>query len=300
MQILGTGRAVPQNILTNDMLAKMVDTSDEWIVTRTGIHSRHIATTESIESLAVVAAQNALAAAQLTPHDIDIVICATVTNEQATPSLACLLQRDLGLREDILAFDLSAACSGFVFSLITAQGLLQPGQRALVLGAELLSKVTDFTERSTCVLFGDGAGAVLVAPSSKPFYWTTGVRGDAETLTVAPLIHMNGPAVFKFAVEVLAASMHNVITQAGVEVDQIDHFVCHQANERILASAAKRLGVPLEKFVMNLATHGNTSAASIPLVLDEAVRDGIILPGQRIVIAGFGGGLTYGAIYLEQ
>ena len=299
MDILGTGRAVPDNVVTNSMLAEIVDTSDEWIVTRTGIHSRHIAKTESTLSLATEAAQKALAAAQVAPCDVDIVICATLTNEQASPSLACLLQRDLGLRENILAFDLNAACSGFIFALITAQGLLQPGQRALVLGAEILSKVTDFTDRSTCVLFGDGAGAALVGPSSKPFYWTTGVRGDTEALTVAPLIKMDGPAVFKFAVEVLVASILKVIAQADVRIDQVDRFVCHQANERILASAAKRLGVPLEKAFMNLATHGNTSAASIPLALDEAVRGGAIQPGNRIVQAGFGSGLTYGAIYFE-
>jgi 3-oxoacyl-[acyl-carrier-protein] synthase-3 len=344
---MGTGSAAPANRVTNTMLAQLVDTSDEWIVSRTGIRERRIAQSETTLSLDTQAAQYALqaagirtagsaplswvphggvlhggvlqggqhggephggqqpAAAPLTPSitDVDtcelaLIICATVTAEQSCPSLACLLQRALGLPQNILTFDLNAACSGFIYALITAQSLLRPGQYALVVGSEVLSHVVDFTDRNTCVLFGDGAGAAVVTPSGAPFRWTAAAQGGDELLSITRYIHMDGPAVFRFAVESLVSSVREVCAQGGIDVTTLDQVICHQANERIITSAARRLELPPERFFMNLDRYGNTSAASIPLAIDEAVRAGAIAPGQQVVLAGFGGGLTSGAIYL--
>ncbi|MDR2587399.1 MAG: ketoacyl-ACP synthase III [Coriobacteriales bacterium] len=299
IRILGTGSAAPANIMTNDDFAHIVDTSDEWIISRTGIRSRRIATEETTLSLALDAAHMALDNAGIDPQRISLVICASITAEQMTPALSCYLQRDLGLREDLLAFDLNAACSGFIYSLITAQRLLDPDGVALVVGSETLSSVTDFTDRSTCVLFGDGAGAVVVERAPLPFFWATTVCGDDESLAVRKYIEMDGPAVFRFATDALCKRVQEVVDQVGCSVEEVDRFICHQANERILANAAKQLNVPLERFFMNLADFGNTSAASIPLALDEAIRSKQLERGHSVVLAGFGGGLTSGAIYLE-
>lgn len=281
------------------MLSKMVDTSDEWIVSRTGIHSRRLAQEETVRSLALEAAQKALDAAQIDRNNISLVICATVQSDQPCPALACCLQDDLNLPNNILAFDLNAACSGFIYALITAQRLLAPGTYALIVGSEMLSRLTDFTDRGTCVLFGDGAGAAVVEQIDAPFYWTSRVQGDDRALSINKYIKMDGPAVFRFAVEVLTQGIRTVAEEAKVPLESIDRFICHQANERILSSAAKRLSLPLERFFMNLGSYGNTSAASVPLALDEAVRSGAVKQGQRIIFAGFGGGLTSGAIYME-
>jgi 3-oxoacyl-[acyl-carrier-protein] synthase-3 len=312
MRILGTGSAVPAQTLTNDMLSTIVDTSDEWIRSRTGIESRFIAEDETTLSLARLAAEmaldNALGDFGISRDQIGVVICATVSNEDRCPSLACYLQRDLSLREDILAFDLNAACSGFIYALIVASRLISAGSYALIVGTEVLSRLLDFTDRNTCVLFGDAAGAAVVAPSpgaasssrSSPpvFEWVTSAKGDDEILSITDYIRMNGQAVFRFAVETLSKSIQAVVEKAQLTLDQIDLFICHQANERIIASAARHLGLPLERFFMNLARYGNTSAASIPLALDEALRDGLIQQGTTIVMAGFGGGLSSGAICL--
>jgi 3-oxoacyl-[acyl-carrier-protein] synthase-3 len=301
IRILGTGSAVPAQIVTNDDLARIVDTDDEWIVSRTGIHSRRIAINETTRSLASDAARSAIAEAGVDTARINLILCATMTAEQLVPSLACLLQRDLGLRDDLLAFDLNSACSGFIYALIVAQRLLDPDGVALVVGSELLSKVTDFTDRSTCVLFGDGAGAAIVEPAPLPFFWAACAEGNEESLSVArhKTIRMDGQAVFRFATEALSRRVKEVVEKAGRSLAEIDRFICHQANKRIIAYTARQLGIPLERFFMNLASYGNTSAASVPLALDEAVRGGQLLRGQRVVFAGFGGGLTSGAIYLE-
>lgn len=299
IRILGTGSAAPTNIVTNDDLARIVDTNDEWIASRTGIRSRRIATDETTLSLALDAARAALANSGVDPQRISLVICASITAEQVLPSLSCYLQRDLGLREDLLAFDLNAACSGFIYSLIAAQRLLSPNGVALIVGAEIMSAITDFTDRNTCVLFGDGAGAAIVEPAPLPFFWATTTCGDDESLMVRSHIHMDGAAVFRFATEALCKRVQEVVEQAGRNLAEIDRFICHQANERILTNAARQLGVPMERFFMNLANFGNTSAASIPLALDEAIRDGQLERGHSVVLAGFGGGLTSGAIYLE-
>jgi len=306
MKIVGTGSSAPAKIMTNAEMATIVDTSDEWIVSRTGIHSRHYAVDETVLSLASAAAENALeaagaagAGAGVDRSDIALVICATLTAKRRCPACACLLQRDLGLPENILAFDLNAACSGFIFALITAESLLRPGQHALVIGSETLTAVTDFTDRSTCVLFGDGAGAVVLAHSDEPLAWVASTTGDDTALVVEKHVVMDGNAVFQFAVPTLVRNIQEVCAKAQADSAQVDLFICHQANERIIKSAARRLGIPLERFFMNLAEYGNTSAASIPLALDEAVRTGALHTGMRVVLAGFGGGLTSGAVYLE-
>ena len=354
MRILGTGTAVPHNILTNDMLSTMVETSDEWIRSRTGIQARHIATNETTLSLALEASQAALDAAcgpeGIRRDKIGIIICASVSNETRCPSLACQLQRDLGLRENVLAFDLNAACTGFVYALIVASRFVDDNSYALIVGVEVLSRLMDFTDRETCVLFGDGAGAVVVAPSApvcatgtagtigttgttgtigttgtagttgttfspsagagptttaaavtttQPlFQWVAQAQGNSELLYIDNNIHMDGQGVFKFAVEVLVKSIRDVVAKSSLALEDIDLLICHQANERIINSAAKRLGLPFERFFMNLAHFGNTSAASIPLALDEAIKTGALRHGSTIVLAGFGGGLTAGAICL--
>lgn len=301
MRILATGSVAPAGVLSNDDLARMVDTSDEWIRSRTGIVRRHVAQAgETTLSLALEASRRALgvAGAQgVRPGQIGLVICATTSSENRCPSLASLLQRDLGLRSNLLAFDLNAACSGFMYAFVTAAQLVGQGSYALVVGSEVLSRLTDFSDRNTCVLFGDGAGAVVMAPSLEgaPFYWAAESHGDDEVLSITDYIHMDGQAVFKFAVEALVGNIRSVAGAARLALTDVDHFICHQANERIIAAAAKRLGLPLERFFMNLAHYGNTSAASIPLALDEAVGEGLIHPGDTMIMAGFGGGLTAGA-----
>jgi 3-oxoacyl-[acyl-carrier-protein] synthase-3 len=303
MRILGTGSATPQQVLTNEMLSEMVDTSDEWIVSRTGIKSRHIALEETTRSLARDAAAQAISASGIKPTQIGVVICATLSSELRCPSVACFLQSDLGLREDILTFDLNAACSGFIYALITAAKLVTEDAYALVVGAEVLSRLTDYTDRSTCILFGDGAGAVVVAPARKSdnsFYtWATRTRTDDTILTISDLIRMDGSAVFRFAVDALTQIIQKAVTLASLQLDQIDLIICHQANERIIESAARRLGLPITRFFINLVHFGNTSAASVPLAMDEAVRGGFIKPDDTVVLAGFGGGLTAGAICMK-
>ena len=297
MRILGTGSARPKAVLTNDMLSTMVDTNDEWIRSRTGIRSRYIADdSETTISLALEAAEQALAASGIDRAGIGLVICATCTNELRCPSIACSLQRDMGLPMNILAFDLNAACSGFIYSLIVASHFVSPGSAALIVGTEVLSRFTDFTDRDTCVLFGDGAGAAIVVADDAPLPWVAEAKGDEHILSVDSHIHMDGQAVFKFAVGTLAKNVQDVLAIAQLGVDDVALFICHQANERIIAAAAKRLGVPLERFFMNLSNYGNTSAASVPLALDEAVRTGRLHSGDIVVLAGFGGGLTAGAV----
>ncbi|MDR0838587.1 MAG: beta-ketoacyl-ACP synthase 3 [Oscillospiraceae bacterium] len=317
MKIISTGSAAPELAVTNEMFSRVLDTSDEWIFTRTGIRSRRISTGDTALSMAARAAENAIAAAGIDRAEIGLVVCASVTNEYLTPSLACLLQRDLGLPESILAFDVNAACSGFIYALGIAQQLIPAGKYALLLGSEHLSRVTDYSDRSTCVLFGDGSGAVIAEKSDAPFHFVSGARGDSGVLYIgasppspnpfAPppesspskLLHMDGQGVFRFAVEVMVKSVREVASRAGKALGEITHFVCHQANSRIIENAATRLGVPLERFFMNIETRGNTSAASVPIALDELNATGGLRRGDSVILAGFGGGLTYGAIYLE-
>lgn len=316
--IIGTGKYVPEKILTNADLEKMVDTNDEWIVSRTGIRERHIASSEQATSdLAYEAAIRALESAGLTAEDLELIIIATITPDTMFPSTACILQDKLGAKK-AAAFDLSAACSGFVYGMATANGFIQTGmyKNALVIGADTLSRITDYTDRNTCVLFGDGAGAVILGevPEGRGFLsfdlGAEGAGGDllklagggsrlpASNETVQDgkhFIYMNGREVFKFAVRVMGTATEEVLRKAGKTKEDIDLFVPHQANIRIIQSAMQRLSLPEEKCVVNVDKYANTSAASIPLALVEAAEDGRIKEGDTVLLVGFGGGLTWGA-----
>ncbi|ULO05137.1 ketoacyl-ACP synthase III [Paenibacillus sp. 19GGS1-52] len=316
--IIGTGKYVPEKILTNSDLEKIVDTNDEWIVSRTGIRERHIAAPhEATSDLAYEAAIKALASAGMNAEELDLIIIATVTPDSSFPSTACILQDKLGAK-NAAAFDLSAACSGFVYSLATAVGFIQNGMynNALVIGADTLSRITDYTDRNTCVLFGDGAGAVIVGevPEGRGFQsFDLGAEGSgghllkleaggsrlpASEQTVADkkhFIYMNGRDVFKFAVRIMGSATERVLTKAGLVKEDIDLFVPHQANIRIIHSAMQRLDLPPEKCVINVDKYANTSAASIPLALVEAAEEGRMKEGDTVLMVGFGGGLTWGA-----
>lgn len=306
IKIRATGRCVPERVLTNDDLSKMVDTNDEWIVSRTGIHRRHICTTESPLELCVQAAKTALEKSDIDPNQIGACIVATLTPENLTPSTACMIQQALGLSEDIPCFDLNAACSGFVFALHTMECLLSASERkfGLVIGGEALSRIVNWEDRASCILFGDGAGAVIVESRED---WPSigaimGSRGDDQLLHApgpgskgSGYLSMEGTKVFKFAVEVIPQCIRQELERHDLQVEDIDQFVLHQANTRILDSVAKKCGIPKEKLHENLDEYGNTSAASIPLVLSELEDQGRLQPGAKCLLVGFGGGLTWGA-----
>ena len=311
LKLLGTGSGLPGEILTNDDLARMVDTSDEWITTRTGIHSRRrCGPGESHTGLCLQAARQALERAGVGPEEIGVCIVATLTSDRLTPATACVLQKELGMGEDTVCFDLNAACSGFVYALHTAQCLLAAATRkfGLVIGAEVLSRVTDYTDRSTCVLFGDGAGAAVVEwrEDYPSICAVLGCRGNTEALRIpgvasgAPsYIHMEGQPVFRFAVETVPKCITQVLDKAGLTADDVDRFVFHQANQRIIDMAVKKLKLPPEKCTGNIARTGNTSAASVPILLDELVSQGALRSGQRALCVGFGAGLTWAGALLE-
>jgi 3-oxoacyl-[acyl-carrier-protein] synthase-3 len=296
MKLISTGSACPSRVVSNDDIAKLVQTSDAWIRKRTGIISRHLATSETTRSLAQAAALQALESSDVKLEQISVVICASVSNEVRCPTLACYLQQDLGLANNILALDVNAACSGFIYSLICAQSLLKTDGYALVVGSEVLSRLTDFSDRNTCILFGDAAAAAILKQDNAPFYWVSEAFGGDELINIREQIFINGSEVFKFAVAALVRNLQNVVAQAGLKLSEIPHFICHQANQRILASAARHLGLPEQRFFSNIANYGNTSAASVPLALDEARRQKILQAGEPLVMAGFGGGLTAGAV----
>ncbi|YCI27300.1 ketoacyl-ACP synthase III [Paenibacillus sp. Z6-24] len=319
--IIGTGKYVPEKILTNADLEKMVDTNDEWIVSRTGIRERHIAAPDQATSdLAYEAAVKAIASAGITAEELDLIVIATITPDMSFPSTACILQEKLGAKK-AAAFDLSAACSGFVYSLAAATSMLQMGmyKNALIIGADTLSRITDYTDRNTCVLFGDGAGAVVIGEVGegrgfKSFdLGAEGAGGEllklpaggsrtpasAETLEAKQhFIQMSGREVFKFAVRVMGTATEEVLRKAEMSKDDIDLFIPHQANVRIIQSAMERLNLSEDRVMVNVQNYANTSAASIPLALVEAVEQGRINEGDRVVMVGFGGGLTWGASVL--
>lgn len=319
--ILGWGYHVPDHVLTNHDLAQMVDTSDDWIIARTGIRERRIAaTTEATSDLATRAAEMALAQAQIAPSDIDLIIVATVTPDMAFPSTACLVQSNIGAF-NAAAFDLSAACSGFIYGLKLAQSLVATGaiDNCLLIGAETLSRIVDFMDRSTCVLFGDGAGAVVIGPSQQHTLQTIivgadgsgghilrqpagGSRNPATQETVAlrqHFIHMDGQEVFKFAVSKVPEAAEGLLAKIGLQVEDIDWFIPHQANKRIIDAVIKRLGLSPQQTIVNLHKYGNVSNASIPIALAEAAAAGVFQSGERILLAGFGGGLTWGTGLLQ-
>ena len=312
-RIAGTGSYLPPRVVTNEEFAQRLDTSDAWIRERTGIAQRHIAEpTQAASDLATHAARSAMEAAGATAEEIDLIIVATSTPDFIFPSTACLVQAKLGAK-DCAAFDLQAVCSGFVYALSTADKFIRSGQHkcALVIGAEVFSRILDWNDRGTCVLFGDGAGAVVLRASETPGIHASVLRADgrhADILSVpgnvsggkvigSPFLQMAGNQVFKFAVKVLDDVARETLAAAGATISDVDWLIPHQANVRILDATARKLGLPPEKLVVTVDHHGNTSAASVPLALDEYVRAGKILPGHRLLMEGVGGGFTWGAVY---
>lgn len=320
--IAGIGVYVPEKVLTNAQLEKMVDTSDEWISTRSGIRERHITAPEQATSdLAVFAADRALADAGIPPEELDLIIVATNTPDMSFPSTACLVQERIGAKK-AGAFDLAAGCAGFIYALSVASQFIAAGscRQVLVIGAENLSKIVNWEDRNTCVLFGDAAGAVVMSPARKGSGFLNfklgadgsggpllrlpagGSRLPASRATVENKLHylqMNGREVFKFAVRVMVEAAEEVLSAGGLCKNDLDFFIPHQANIRIIDAAAKRLKLPSEKILINVDRYGNTSTASIPLALEEALRDGRIKQGDHVVMAGFGAGLTWAATLLK-
>ena len=319
-KIIGTGSYLPAQRVTNDELAarlaaRGIETSDEWILSRSGISARHFAAAdENASDLAVKAGRQALDAAGLVPDDIDLIIVATSTPDfyGNFPSTACIVQNKLGIRNNGAAFDVAAVCSGFVYAMSTADAFIKAGnaKKVLVIGTEVFSRILDFNDRTTCVLFGDGAGAVVMAASEEPGVLAVKLHADGShghilcgptnpsnaAIEGEKFLYMDGPAVFKLAVTVLEKVANEALAQAQLPSSAIDWLIPHQANLRIMTGTAKKLGLPIEKMVVTVNEHGNTSAASIPLALDQAVRDGRIQPGHTIMMEGVGGGFTWGAV----
>ena len=319
-RISGTGSYLPPRRLSNaDLVAELatkgIESSDEWIVERTGIRARHFAAPDqSASDLATEAAKNALKAAGLAPADIDLIVVATSTPDMVFPSTACIVQNKLGAN-GCAAFDVQAVCSGFVYALTIADSMIQSGaaRKALVIGAEVFSRILDFNDRTTCVLFGDGAGAVVLEASDKPGILATDLHADGKHVGILcvpghvsggqilgdPLLKMDGPAVFKLAVGVLEQAARTTLAKANKTAADIDWLIPHQANIRIMQSTAKKLKLPMEKVMVTVDQHGNTSAASIPLALDVGVRSGKIKRGELLMLEGVGGGFTWGAVLLS-
>ena len=313
-RITGTGSYLPERIMTNAELEKMVETSDDWIQSRTGIRQRHIARPdESTCDMAAVAAERAIEAAGIERNQIDLVLCATSTPDQVFPSTACLLQRQLRIDNGSAAFDIQAVCSGFVYAVSVADKFIRSGSHktVLVVGADCLSKIVDWTDRSTCVLFGDGAGAVIMQASGQPGVHASVLHANGAYANLLEVpsgtsrpgddhyIHMQGSEVFKFAVTVMDEIVAEILADTGMQKTAIDWLVPHQANQRIITATAKKLSLPMYKVMLTVAMHGNTSAASIPLALDTGVRDGRIKPGQLLLLEAIGGGFAWGAALIR-
>lgn len=319
-EIIGCGHYLPQKVLTNDDLSKMVETNDEWISTRTGIRSRHVAQKDELTSdMALKAVDMALKNANMSAEELDLVLVATATGDLTTPATACLLGKKLGVKSGTPAFDLNAACSGFVYALTMADNMIRLGQikTAVVVGAENLSKIVDWTDRNTCVLFGDGAGAVIVRATegegtaedrgilatkiyadgsqSENLYATGGI---AATQT-SGFVQMNGKEVFKFAVGAMCEASYNVLEQANAKIEDIDWLLPHQANSRIITGVGQKLNVPEEKVIITVDHHGNTSAASIPLAISESVANGTIKKGDLVLLPAMGAGFTWGGLLIR-
>jgi len=315
-RIVGTGSYLPAQILTNDDLATRVDTSDAWIRERTGIRERRFAApTEKTSDLAERASRAALTSAGIAPADVDLIVVATTTPDMVFPSTACIVQAKLGAVGGP-AFDVQAVCSGFVYALAIADRMVASGmaRNALVVGAEIYSRILDWKDRGSCVLFGDGAGAVVLAPSQAPGIGSAHLHADGRyrdilcvpgtfaegAISGTPYVRMDGPAVFKFAVRVMAEVGAEALEANGVDVSAVDWFIPHQANIRIMEATAKKLKIPYSRMIATVDRHANTSAASIPLALDEGVRDGRIVAGHRLLLIGVGGGFAWGSVYLTM
>lgn len=312
IKIVATGSYLPNKCVSNDKLSETVDTSDEWIRTRTGIGQRYFVESETNVDLASGAAKQALERAGINKEDLACCIVATFTPDTFTPSVACGVQEKLCLPKNILAFDLNAACAGFIYGINVVRGLLmqEPQKYALLIGSETISRFMDFNDRTTCVLFGDGAGAAVIKLTDEYEYvFCAGVRGDKEVLyskalpsleeEAYPSIRMNGAEVFRFAVDAITFSISDILEKAGLSLEDIDYVVCHQANERIISRVQKKLGAPKEKFFMNLQNYGNTSAASIPIAINEMNEQGMLMPGTKTICVGFGAGLVWGGALIE-
>lgn len=319
-KIAGTGAYVPNRVMDNNDIAMLVETNDEWIRERTGVAKRRIAVEETTTSMAVEAAKDALGDAQMQPEEIDLLLVATLSSDVILPSTACEVQRQIGA-VNATCFDLNAACTGFLFAYNTAQAYIASGMcnNALIIGAESLSDIIDWTDRGTCILFGDGAGAAVIKSSEGTIFpavtHSDGELGKAlsmknrmhnptksfteQTPEELDYVHMDGQAVFKFAVRKVPEVITEVLEKAQLTTEDIDCFVLHQANSRIVSSVAKRLKTDVEKFPMDLQEYGNTSSASIPILLDELNKNGRLKRGEKIILAGFGGGLSWGAAIVE-
>jgi len=317
-KILGTGSYVPSKVLTNDDLRRFVDTSDEWIQSRTGIKERHIVTEEGTTDLAYEASLKAIEDSGINKEEIDLVIVATVTPDNYFPGVSNILQARLGLKE-VMTFDINAACSGFVYALNIADKMIKSGayKNALVIGAETLTRLTDWRDRNTCVLFGDAAGAMVIGRSEENGIMDIicGSRGDTEDLLISKNInikdpelneiskqdhiHMNGAEVFKFATRILPKTVNDLLDRNNITLDDLDYMVAHQANERIITKAAKDLKFSMDKMFVNIDKYGNTSAASVPLAIDEAIRTKVLKKGDKFITVAFGGGLTWGGALIQ-
>ena len=314
IRFLGTGAYVPQNVVTNEDLTKLVDTSDEWIMQRVGVSTRHISTGETAADFAVQAAKRALKDAEIAADEIDLIVAATVSSDSVCPTVAGFVQREIGA--SCPCFDVNSACSGFLFALdVVASYIMRGGIRnALVIGAERMSKIIDWTDRGTCVIFGDGAGAAVVAPGEGYLASRLYTAGGDEVIEIPnyggdspffkgekkqPYAFMDGQETFKFAVGKMTEDVKFVVDEAGMTMDDIDFVVPHQANIRIIDFASKRLKIPKEKFVVNIEKYGNTSAASVPMALDELNKSGRLKRGHRVVLTAFGGGLSSAACLIE-
>ncbi|MFT5872896.1 MAG: 3-oxoacyl-[acyl-carrier-protein] synthase-3 [Clostridium sp.] len=319
VQIIGTGSYAPLNIMTNQQLSEIVDTSDEWIISRTGIKERHISQGENTSDLATKAALEALKDANVKAEDIDLIILASTSPDQFVPATACIVQGNIGA-DNAMAFDISAACTGFIFALNIAVQFLKTGnrKRALIIGAEVLSKIVDWTDRSTCTLFGDGAGAAVIEVGNKRGIISVDSSSEgkkAQCLTCPTVdvknpftsenedfkatISMDGKEIFKFAVNTIESSIDKILKENNYTLDDIKYVVCHQANARIIDFVVKRLKADKDKFFVNLDKYGNTSAASIAIAIDEMNKTNLLTAGDKIILVGFGGGLTYGAALIE-
>lgn len=306
IKIVATGRALPQRIVTNEELSRQVDTTDEWIRTRTGIGQRYICEEETCTSLAIRAAEKAMEKAGIGKEQVEAIVVATATSDLAFPSTACMVQKALGFPKELMAFDISAGCSGFLYGLGLARGLLLAGKKeyVLLIGSEQLSRIVDFSDRSTCVLFGDGAGAAVISLTDQPYAYKAWADGEAAPLFCPGVgadgarLHMEGNQVFKFAVKAIVQGVEAVLKEAGMSMEEIDFVVCHQANRRIIEHVEKKYEGAKAVFYMNMEDYANTSAASIPIALDEMGEKGLLKPGMKMICVGFGAGFTWGSALL--